>query len=284
MIRRWCAPRSPWKSPSWALPSSATSTASVAPPTWRSRPKPPSSTCWATPTTSRPWWSMPTPANRQTCYATASRRVIPDDAEALTGDEITAEQKADLQSDFIGFLEMFLLAFAGIAMLVATFSIHNTFSILVAQRTRESALLRALGASRRQIVGSVAFEALAVGAVASGVGLVAGAGIAYGLKALMASFGLRCRWPASWSRPTRSSSRPPSGSSSHWRPAWFRHSRHHASPPSPRCATSRSTAPACRRHARPSVCCWPARVLPRRSRRRAAPMERLAALVWVRCC
>ena len=74
--------------------------------------------------------------------------------------------------------------------MVATFSIHNTFSILVAQRTRESALLRALGASRRQIVGSVAFEALAVGAVASGVGLAAGAGIAYGLKALMASFGL----------------------------------------------------------------------------------------------
>ena len=48
-------------------------------------------------------------------------------------------------------METFLLVFAGIALLVATFSIHNTFSILVAQRTRESALLRALGASRRQI-------------------------------------------------------------------------------------------------------------------------------------
>ena len=103
---------------------------------------------------------------------------------------MTAEQQADLQSDFIGFFETFLLAFAGIAMLVATFSIHNTFSILVAQRTRESALLRALGASRRQIVGSVAFEALAVGAVASGIGIGAGAGIAFGLKALLATFGL----------------------------------------------------------------------------------------------
>ena len=117
-------------------------------------------------------------------------RVLPSDAEALTGAELTAEQKDDLQSDFIGFFETFLLAFAGIAMLVATFSIHNTFSILVAQRTRESALLRALGASRRQIVGSVAFEALAVGAVASGIGIGAGAGIAFGLKALLATFGL----------------------------------------------------------------------------------------------
>ncbi|MGD9995892.1 MAG: ABC transporter permease [Ilumatobacteraceae bacterium] len=116
--------------------------------------------------------------------------VIPTNAEALTGSELTAEQQADMEGDFINFFETFLLAFAGIALLVATFSIHNTFSILVAQRTRESALLRALGASRRQIVGSVASEALVVGAGASAVGLGAGAGIAYGLKALLASIGL----------------------------------------------------------------------------------------------
>jgi putative ABC transport system permease protein len=116
--------------------------------------------------------------------------VIPGNAEALTGGELTAEQQADLQSDFVGFMENVLLAFAGIALLVATFSIHNTFSILVAQRTRESALLRALGASRRQIVTSVTFEALAVGGVASAVGLGAGTGIALGLKALLARFGL----------------------------------------------------------------------------------------------
>jgi putative ABC transport system permease protein len=79
-----------------------------------------------------------------------------------------------------------LLAFAGIALVVATFSIHNTFSILVAQRTRESALLRAIGASRRQVVTAVALEALVIGIVASAIGFGAGLGIAAGLKALMA--------------------------------------------------------------------------------------------------
>ncbi|MBI5087850.1 MAG: ABC transporter permease, partial [Actinobacteria bacterium] len=114
------------------------------------------------------------------------RHPDPDEGEFAAG----AEQQADLEGDFINFFETFLLAFAGIALLVATFSIHNTFSILVAQRTRESALLRALGASRRQIVASVASEALVVGACASAVGIGAGAGIAFGLKALLASFGL----------------------------------------------------------------------------------------------
>ncbi len=73
-----------------------------------------------------------------------------------------------------------LLIFAGIALLVAAFSIHNTFAILAAQRTRESALLRALGATRRQVLGSVVVEALAVGVLASGVGLLAGIGLASG--------------------------------------------------------------------------------------------------------
>ena len=77
---------------------------------------------------------------------------MPARIEALTQDELTAEQEADIESDFLGMFKMILLAFAGIALVVATFSIHNTFSILVAQRTRESALLRAIGASRRQVV------------------------------------------------------------------------------------------------------------------------------------
>lgn len=77
--------------------------------------------------------------------------------------------------------------FAGVALLVATLSINNTFSIVVAQRTRESALLRAIGASRRQVLGSVLVEAVVVGIVASGVGLAAGVGIALGLDALIAA-------------------------------------------------------------------------------------------------
>ena len=85
---------------------------------------------------------------------------------------------------------MILLAFAGIALVVATFSIHNTFSILVAQRTRESALLRAIGASRRQVVTAVAVEALVIGVVASAIGFGVGLGLAAGLQALMAGAGL----------------------------------------------------------------------------------------------
>jgi putative ABC transport system permease protein len=79
--------------------------------------------------------------------------------------------------------------FAGVALLVATFSIYNTFSILIAQRTRESALLRAIGASRRQVLASIAFEALAIGFVASVLGLLAGIGLAVGLRALFDALG-----------------------------------------------------------------------------------------------
>ena len=79
-------------------------------------------------------------------------QLMPARIEALTQGELTAEQEEEIESDFLGMFNMILLAFAGIAMVVAAFSIHNTFSILVAQRTRESALLRAIGASRRQVV------------------------------------------------------------------------------------------------------------------------------------
>ncbi|MCB0972330.1 MAG: FtsX-like permease family protein, partial [Acidimicrobiales bacterium] len=113
-----------------------------------------------------------------------------DGAEAITGAELTDEQRAAIEGDFLGFVKIFLVAFAGIALVVATFSIHNTFTILVAQRTRESALLRAIGASRRQVLGSVALESVLVGTVASVVGLVAGIGVARGLVALLAGAGL----------------------------------------------------------------------------------------------
>jgi putative ABC transport system permease protein len=117
---------------------------------------------------------------------------LPDGAEALTGAQLTAEQEDEIEGDFLGFFEAFLLVFAGIALVVATFSIYNTFSILVAQKTRESALLRALGASRRQVLVSTVGEALLVGVVASAIGLAAGVALASGLMALMdsAGFGL----------------------------------------------------------------------------------------------
>jgi putative ABC transport system permease protein len=110
---------------------------------------------------------------------------LPGGVEAITGAELTAEQEQDVDRDFLGFFRVVLLAFAGIAMVVAAFSIHNTFSILVAQRTRESALLRAIGASRRQVIVSVAAEALAVGVVSTALGFAGGIGIASLLQNVM---------------------------------------------------------------------------------------------------
>jgi putative ABC transport system permease protein len=114
---------------------------------------------------------------------------LPDGSEALTGTALTDEQQSELEGDFLGFFKAFLLVFAAIALVVATFSIYNTFSILVAQRTRESALLRALGASRRQVLGSTVVEALVVGVLASAIGVAAGVGLAAGLSALTESVG-----------------------------------------------------------------------------------------------
>jgi putative ABC transport system permease protein len=114
---------------------------------------------------------------------------IPGGTEALTRQELIDEELEALDADFLGFFKTFLLAFAGVALLVATFSIHNTFAIVVAQRTRETALLRAIGASRRQVLGAIAAEALLIGVLASGVGLAAGVGVAYGLNALLTGMG-----------------------------------------------------------------------------------------------
>jgi putative ABC transport system permease protein len=116
--------------------------------------------------------------------------VLPDGVESLTGAELTAEMEDAIEADFLGFVKQFLLVFAGVALVVATFSIYNTFSILVAQRTREAALLRALGASRGQVLRSVTVEALLVGLVASAVGLAAGLGLASGLLAMFRAMGM----------------------------------------------------------------------------------------------
>ncbi|MET0908615.1 MAG: FtsX-like permease family protein [Ilumatobacteraceae bacterium] len=117
-------------------------------------------------------------------------QLLPARIEALTQSELTAEQEREIGDDFLNMFEMVLLAFAGIALVVATFSIHNTFSILVAQRTRESALLRAIGASRRQVVAAVAGEAFVIGVVASAIGIGVGLGLAAGLIAMMSGAGL----------------------------------------------------------------------------------------------
>ena len=114
---------------------------------------------------------------------------MPAGVEVLTGEEITKENQ-DAIGEFVSFFSTFLLVFAVIALIVGSFIIYNTFSIIVAQRTREMALFRAVGASRRQVLGSVLLESIIVGLVASLLGLVAGIGVAAGLKSLLAGFGL----------------------------------------------------------------------------------------------
>lgn len=116
-------------------------------------------------------------------------RVVPAGTEALTGAAITEETQGEIAKAF-QFFNTFLLVFAVIALLVGGFMIFNTFSITVAQRTRENGLLRALGASRRQVLGSVLLEALAVGVLASVLGIVAGFAVAAGLKGLLAALGV----------------------------------------------------------------------------------------------
>ena len=120
----------------------------------------------------------------------AVQPTLPAGIEAVTGTTLTVEDDADIAADFLDFFETFLLMFAGVALLVSTFTIHNTFSIVVAQRTRESALLRALGASRRQVLTAVVIESFVVGVVASAIGLFTGLLLANGLHALLEALGI----------------------------------------------------------------------------------------------
>ncbi|MFG2648215.1 ABC transporter permease [Streptomyces sp. NPDC048436] len=115
--------------------------------------------------------------------------VLPKGVEAITGEASAAENTDNISGQFLTLFTSFLLVFSGIALLVATFSIHNTFAIVVAQRTRENALLRALGASRRQVTASTLVEASVVAVVASAAGLAGGIGIAAGLQALFPAIG-----------------------------------------------------------------------------------------------
>jgi putative ABC transport system permease protein len=115
--------------------------------------------------------------------------VDPKGVEVISGTEITEESQNDVKNN-LSFFNTFLLVFGVIALLVGSFIIFNTFSIIVAQRGRELALLRAIGASQRQVIGSVLFEAVLVGITASLIGFVAGIGLAAALKAVLAGFGL----------------------------------------------------------------------------------------------
>ncbi len=115
--------------------------------------------------------------------------VLPEGTQVQTGQQQAAEANKDLET-FTKFIRYFLLAFGGIALFVGAFVIFNTLSITVAQRVREFAILRTLGASRRQVLTSVILEALVIGTIASVVGLFLGLGLAKGLSAVLKAVGL----------------------------------------------------------------------------------------------
>lgn len=112
--------------------------------------------------------------------------------EVRTADEL-AETAAEELGGFLDVIKYVMLGFAGIAVLVGVFLIVNTFSMLIAQRTRELGLLRALGADRRQVRRSVLTEAVLLGLVGSTLGLAAGVGLAFGLIRLMSAFGMNLK-------------------------------------------------------------------------------------------
>jgi putative ABC transport system permease protein len=116
------------------------------------------------------------------------RAAIDPGDEALTGKEL-AEDTSKSIGQLVGFINTALLAFAFVALFVGSFIIVNTFSIILAQRARELALLRCLGASRRQVLGSVLGEAFIVGLLASIVGLGVGIVVAIGLRAVFSAIG-----------------------------------------------------------------------------------------------
>jgi putative ABC transport system permease protein len=109
--------------------------------------------------------------------------------EVLTGAQITKENQSDIQ-DALQFFNVLLLIFAAVALFVAAFTIYNTFSIIVAQRQRETALLRAVGASRRQVIGSLLTESVIIGVVASLIGFAAGILVAGLLKSGLSALGI----------------------------------------------------------------------------------------------
>ncbi|MFJ6424379.1 ABC transporter permease [Streptomyces hydrogenans] len=117
-------------------------------------------------------------------------KVVPKAATAQTGQALADEQAREIESG-LGALNQTLLGFAGIALFVGVFLISNTFTMLVAQRTKELALMRAVGASRKQITRSVLAEAGIVGIVASAVGYLLGIGLAVGLRSGMAAFDMK---------------------------------------------------------------------------------------------
>jgi putative ABC transport system permease protein len=114
--------------------------------------------------------------------------ILPAGAEVATGEAEVASQ-AEGTNEYIALLRKFMLAFGGVALFVGAFVIFNTLSTTVAQRTRELATLRTLGATRRQVLGSVVLESLVIGSVGSVIGFLLGPALAKALSVLFVAVG-----------------------------------------------------------------------------------------------
>jgi putative ABC transport system permease protein len=133
-------------------------------------------------------WVEAEPGTSQDDVVKALKPTVPEGFEVVTGKQASDEAASGIQ-DALSFITTFLLVFAGVALLVGSFLIVNTFGILVAQRSKELALMRALGASRRQVFGGVVIEALVVGFIGSVLGIGVGVLLAKGISALLARLG-----------------------------------------------------------------------------------------------
>jgi putative ABC transport system permease protein len=114
---------------------------------------------------------------------------LPAGVEAVTGTQLAREGSAAVASGMAVFGQVMLI-FAAVSVLVGSFVIWNTFSVLVAQRRREVGLLRAVGATRRQVIGGLMVEAGMIGLISSGIGLAAGVGLAVGIRGLLKGIGI----------------------------------------------------------------------------------------------
>ncbi|MGB8650250.1 MAG: FtsX-like permease family protein [Mycobacteriales bacterium] len=130
------------------------------------------------------------PGLSQTELRARIAKVLPSGFEAVTQKQVASDTSTQLK-DSLSIFNTVLLAFGGIALFVGSFLIFNTFSMLVAQRVRELALMRALGASRGQVTRSVLLEALVVGLVSSLVGFGLGIAVAIGLRAFLDALGIK---------------------------------------------------------------------------------------------
>jgi putative ABC transport system permease protein len=128
------------------------------------------------------------PAVSTSALVSEIEKILPPATQVRTGEQ-QAHEDAKETNSFISFLQKFLLGFGGVALFVGSFVIANSLSITIAQRTRELATLRTIGASRRQVLRSIMLEALVVGVLASIVGLFAGLALAKGLFSLFDAVG-----------------------------------------------------------------------------------------------